>query len=518
MIAQSVLQACVNLGVREFVVCAGSRNSDLVHGLLQHRDQVELYSFFEERSAAFFALGRTLSQPYPVAIITTSGTAAAELLPAVIEAHYQERPLVMITADRPIRYRGSGAPQAIEQSELFSVYAETYDLESDDDVRSFGAATDEVRSPLHLNVCLEEPGKEIPEIHLKWTDRHRPAPNHQQASDFLALERFLEKPTPLLVIAGCLTPDPKLVATLASLNAPILADATSGLHAEPSLAHLILRGGDRTAQQLELGKVLRLGGVPSFRFWRDLETQANIDVLSLSNRPFSGLACHSMLFEYAPGCFEASSQNTLTDWKEIEAAQAAHLERLLSQYPHSEPAQLRALLTYIPIDAQLFVGNSLPIRELSLVAARKLPWPVYANRGANGIDGNLATSFGLAAGQEQGETWGLFGDLTTLYDLAAPGLLSELPHTQTRTVVINNGGGKIFRRLPNFQGIAPNDTAIIENHHQFDFQSWAQAWGIDYHLIQANGLAESLSCQHAILEIRPDENQTEAFWADYLQN
>ena len=120
MIAQSVLQACMNLGVREFVVCAGSRNSDLVHGLLQHRDQVQLYSFFEERSAAFFALGRTLAQPYPVAIITTSGTAAAELLPAVIEAHYQERPLVMITADRPIRYRGSGAPQAIERSELSS--------------------------------------------------------------------------------------------------------------------------------------------------------------------------------------------------------------------------------------------------------------------------------------------------------------------------------------------------------------------------------------------------------------
>ena len=185
MIAQSVLQVCLNFGVREYVVCAGSRNSDLVHGLLQHRDQLQLYAFFEERSAAFFALGRTLSQPSPVAIITTSGTAAAELLPAVIEAHYQKRPIVLITADRPVRYRGSGAPQAIEQTKLFGPYAKAFDLESEADIRSFEAATNEVNGPLHLNVCLEEPDELIPEIHLQLTKTYHPPTNQQQGNRLL---------------------------------------------------------------------------------------------------------------------------------------------------------------------------------------------------------------------------------------------------------------------------------------------------------------------------------------------
>ncbi len=518
MIAQSVLQACLNLGVREFVVCAGSRNSDLVHGLLQHRGQLQLYSFFEERSAAFFALGRTLAQLNPVAIVTTSGTAVAELLPAVIEAYYQERPLVLITADRPTRYRGSGAPQAIEQSEIFGSYARAYDLETETDVSSFDSAHLEVKGPLHLNVCLEEPAREIPTIHLSLYDKLRTTTNTQPASNSPALKRFLEKSSPLLVIAGCLNPDRALVTALESLSAPILADATSGLHAEPSLTHLLLRGGDRTAQKLEFGKVLRFGGVPSFRLWRDLETQAEIDVLSLSNRPFSGLARHSMRLDCPPESFESCDQQVPANWETIETTQADRLESALSQYPQSEPAQLRTLLTHLPSSAQLFVGNSLPIRELGLVSARKLPWPTYANRGANGIDGNLATCLGLAAGNDAPETWGLFGDLTTLYDLAAPGMLTELPNACTRTVVINNMGGKIFRRLPNFKGLTPIDTATIENHHQFDFQGWAQAWGLDYHLIQANGLDSNHLGQHAILELRPDEDQTEAFWADYSRN
>jgi 2-succinyl-5-enolpyruvyl-6-hydroxy-3-cyclohexene-1-carboxylate synthase len=222
-----------------------------------------------------------------------------------------------------------------------------------------------------------------------------------------------------------------------------------------------------------------------------------------------------MLFEYTPGCLKASPQPAPTNWRTIEEARSDQLDTLLSQYPSSEPAQLRALLRHVPSSAQLFVGNSLPIRELSLVGARKLPWRIYANRGANGIDGNLATCFGLSAGEEAPETWGLFGDLTTLYDLAAPGLLTELPNTCTRTVVINNVGGKIFRRLPNFRGLAARDTASIENHHHFDFQSWAHSWGLDYHLLQNNGLEDTHIGQHAILEVRPDESQTEAFWADY---
>lgn len=127
-------------GARDFCVCAGSRNSPLLAVL-----GVDVFSFVDERSAAFFALGRIKLHSSPVAVVTTSGTAAAELLPAAIEAYYSGLPLILITADRPARFRGTGAPQSIEQAGLFGVYAET-------SLPSWSGSR-----PLHLNVEFDEP-------------------------------------------------------------------------------------------------------------------------------------------------------------------------------------------------------------------------------------------------------------------------------------------------------------------------------------------------------------------------
>ena len=110
-VAQSVLDSCAEAGITDYVVCAGARNAPLVLALVE-AEGIALWNHFEERSAGFFALGRTTDTGRPCAVVTTSGTAAAELLPAVIEAHYQGRPLLVITADRPVAFRGSGAPQA----------------------------------------------------------------------------------------------------------------------------------------------------------------------------------------------------------------------------------------------------------------------------------------------------------------------------------------------------------------------------------------------------------------------
>ena len=131
-------------GVTDFCVCAGSRNSPLL-AVLGVLTDVRLFSFVDERSAAFFALGRAKQHGVPVAIVTTSGTAVAELLPAAIEAFYSGIPLILISADRPARYRGTGAPQSIEQEAIFGVYAET-------SLESWSRTT-----PLHLNIEFDEP-------------------------------------------------------------------------------------------------------------------------------------------------------------------------------------------------------------------------------------------------------------------------------------------------------------------------------------------------------------------------
>ena len=110
-----VIVACIAAGIKEYVVCAGARNLSAVVALADHAEtgelgEVTLFSHFEERAAGFFALGRSMQTGIPCAVVTTSGTAVAELLPAVIEAHYQRRPLVVISADRPLDFRGTGAP------------------------------------------------------------------------------------------------------------------------------------------------------------------------------------------------------------------------------------------------------------------------------------------------------------------------------------------------------------------------------------------------------------------------
>lgn len=155
--AEFVLKICREQDIQEFCVCAGARNAPLVQLLEQSADQ-KRFHFFEERSAAFFALGRIAASGKPVAVITTSGTAAAECLPAMIEAHYQQLPLLAITADRPTRYRGSGSPQTIDQVGIFSSYVEAvWDCEAESVVSAWKNWS--LRRPFQLNVCFEEPTK-----------------------------------------------------------------------------------------------------------------------------------------------------------------------------------------------------------------------------------------------------------------------------------------------------------------------------------------------------------------------
>ncbi len=142
--ARELIQQTRRAGADEFCVCAGSRNSPLL-AVLASMSDVRLFSFVDERSAAFFALGRIKQHGKPVGVVTTSGTAVAELLPATVEAYYSSLPLLLITADRPARFRGTGAPQTIEQDEIFGPYAQQ-SIESWDRT-----------APLHVNIEFDEP-------------------------------------------------------------------------------------------------------------------------------------------------------------------------------------------------------------------------------------------------------------------------------------------------------------------------------------------------------------------------
>ncbi len=530
-IAAEVIAACGRLGVRTFCVCAGSRNHDLLLQLLRGPWQGEMLPFFEERSAAFFALGRCLAGGRPAAVLTTSGTAAAELLPAAIEAHYLGLPLVLVTADRPLRFRGTGAPQAIEQSHLFGPYADYRGDVTKPGDAEWACQGWMGRHPLHLNVSLEEPSGETVQtgqlaMSLRPPDTE-PAPFTRE--DLASFRRFLRLPGPCLVALGqCRGMDGFAgIRFLDRIGAPILAEATSGLRGHPDLEHLLIKGGELVLRDLPIRKVLRLGGVPSGRWWRDLE-KSGVEVFSLAPSGFPGLARPSECLACEPAAVAAAvdpvRQEVPAGW-EIRDIMATHwLSGLLKRFPGSEPSMLHQLSQVIDGPGTLFLGNSLPLREWNLAAKREQAERLrcFALRGANGIDGALSTFLGLCENGQ--ENWGVFGDLTALYDLAAPWALRHARRDlRVRFVVLNNGGGGIFRHLPSLRGLSEAEKDLFYGGHYLSFEPWARMWNLGYRLVTGEraeeeilGLPESSwksdEARDEIIEIRPDPGQTQEFW------
>ncbi|MEO0444588.1 MAG: 2-succinyl-5-enolpyruvyl-6-hydroxy-3-cyclohexene-1-carboxylic-acid synthase [Verrucomicrobiota bacterium] len=510
VLAKAVVTRCLERGIREYVVCSGSRNSPLVIELLRYADSddVTVWSHFEERAASFFALGRSRSLEAPVAVVTTSGTAVGELYPAMIEALYQRVPLLAITADRPKRYRGTGAPQAIEQAGIFCLYSTAnWDLDQSDlDFSQWDGW-----GPAHLNICLEEPLLSSPvseELDGDVPKIKAPLPAHEPPFP-VSRKRGLRVPD--VVLLGSLFAQEREAVEqfLIDLGRPILADATSGLRESASLRSLMITGGEREVDVSSLRAILRVGGVPSFRIWRDLES-ADVSVYSVLCRGFSGLARTSLLFDELSELDFRNVDLPKTAFGEGETPE--ELDRLLEAYPQSEPGVFRKLSSLIPHETSVFLGNSLPVREWNLAAIYDKEHRYWANRGANGIDGGLSTWMGLSAASAE-ESWGIFGDLTTLYDLSAPWISKQLVPGSRRLVVVNNGGGRIFGRLPGLSQVRPSTRKITECEHTLSFKPLAELWGFDY---QAWGKGSpKLGGENVLLEIVPSPEQTKAFWKEW---
>lgn len=507
------------LGVREFCICAGARNAPIIDALVRNGSSVR--SFFDERSAAFFALGRVMQTRVPAAVLTTSGTAAAELFPAIIEAHYQNLPLVAITADRPSRYAGSGAPQAIEQQGLFGGYASrTVEIEC----RATGEfektdAGSWSGGPVHFNVRLEE-GLEESQIgsRIQQAGGDKAARREVDKSavpDRRRWHEFWAEDGDLVVLAAGIHPAdvPAARDFLLGLNSPVVAEATANLGVEESLGHLMLRGGEELLRASDFKRVLRLGCVPSWRWWRDLEKREEVSVLGVSRAPFRGLARSGKVSVVPWEMLEQSEVEGRKPAGQTASARgiAAKLDALLGANPSSEPAWMRHLSGFIGAGATVFLGNSLPLREWNLAADTPRPGTkFFANRGVNGIDGLMSTWLGISA--DAREAWLIVGDLSALHDMNAAWILAQLPAGKRRIVVINNGGGKIFTHVRWLDALAPDAKRAMENPHLFSFEPWARMWGMKYRLFTDSHQLGDDSAMCCLWEVRPDAGQTGAFW------
>lgn len=493
-LAAGILRSCWRLGVREIVLCAGARNAPFVT-ILSEENPFHVFPFFEERSAGFFALGKMQALNRPVVVITTSGTAAAELLPAAIEADYQGLPLIILSCDRPRRYRGSGAPQTINQIGLYSHYVEkTWDIE--------GICREELefslRRPAHINVCFDEPliDGEVKSLDLA---EFTPAPRTEFFPDeYVALKA--EKP--LIVVGGLPAgAGQAIVKALRQWKRPALIESPSNLRGHPELSEIEILGGEKSLAQIDYDGVIRIGSVPTLRLWRDLEN-ASCPVAHFSHLPFSGLPRERVVF---PLLAISTLRGEFRPWTNAERTadqqRASSQRALLRKYSQSEPAWVEWLSRNIPSRARVFIGNSLPIREWDFAAVRDGGHEIFANRGVNGIDGLISTFQGLA--HSENSNWCVIGDLSALYDLSGPWPNRQQKIRDLNLVIINNGGGKIFHRL--FHNV------LFENQHDLNFKAWAEMWGWDYQRLEQPKKLEA-AVRPRVIEIAPSNEQTENFW------
>ncbi len=513
-LANGILKQLAERGVNEIVLCSGARNSPFVC-LLDLSKTFKVYRFFEERSGSFFALGRIKQSGRPVAIITTSGTASAELFPSIIESHYSGLPLVAVTADRPRQCRGTGAPQSINQVGLFGEHVE-YSVDiADEEMWTLDNWL--AKGPLHINVCFNEPLIDEPVTSISYKvgePEGLTISSSKIETQRKELSQFMEEYENPLFIVGPLRQNEveSVEEFLSQCKNLILAEALSGLRESARLNQRLLKSGESILSPKYFDSVIRIGGIPTTRFWRDLENNPQLmPVFSLSSQKFPGLSrCQHLqsqllkLFNGFKPTVPANNEKNASA-KLLDQSIYSACDALLDKYPTSEPAMVHRLSLLMGKNAHLYLGNSLPIREWDIFASREENnWVVSGNRGVNGIDGQISSFLGFCS--EKHSNWGIFGDLTTMYDLSAPWILDQLSVKDIKLVIINNGGGQIFSRM--------FSSKTFLNEHSMRFQNWAKMWNINWcRWEQVPSKFEEV--EPAVIELSPNAEATKLFWQEY---
>jgi 2-succinyl-5-enolpyruvyl-6-hydroxy-3-cyclohexene-1-carboxylate synthase len=485
-------------GVTDAVICPGSRSTPLALALAQ---RLRIHIRLDERSAAFYALGLSMAQGRPTVICTTSGTAAAELHPAVVEAHHARVALIVCTADRPPELHQVGASQTIDQIGLFTSatrWAVAPGVPAEGQQATWrplaARALAEAQygplgpGPVHLNLAFRDPliGQADPLPEKAGPTLTRPIPAQPKIDEPLGGRG-------LFILGGGATAKPIQVQALAArLGWPVLADPRSGARSEGAIAAAdsIVRTGPPLPEVVVLmgaqwlSKVLadyvaaaaasgaRIIAVDPWWQWTD-----PAHVVSEFHHVDPDAWVEGALRSASPG-----DPAWLALWQSLEEKAQAAITIALGQEV-SEPQVARMVARHAAAtDGAIMVSASMPMRDLEWFApALPVPPLVMANRGANGIDGVVSTALGVAASGQR--TFALMGDLTFLHDVSGLVNLPDLPCT---FVVVDNGGGGIFSFLPQASAVAHD---IFEQHFgtppTSDVAAVARGFGLDVYEVSS---------------------------------
>jgi 2-succinyl-5-enolpyruvyl-6-hydroxy-3-cyclohexene-1-carboxylate synthase len=498
------------LGVRHAVIAPGSRSTPMALALAD-RDEMHVHVVHDERSAAFVALGLGLDGG-PALLLCTSGTAAANFYPAVVEAGLSEIPMIVLTADRPEELRGVGAPQTIDQIDLYGrhvVWSRDPGVPVDAE-RSLwrelavDAWSHALRGPVQLNLAFREPllgdvGDLPPRSEGVSRSSGHGAPGARR-SDAVPT---LESPRGVIVVGGRSGVDADAVSALAERTGwPIVADPLSQMRHLPgaiSTADAILRNERFAADHLP-GVIVRLGRPAASKVlaqWTARATAAGATMLQVGGPglidPDHNVAAVVTIDDLLAAVSSTTSAGGewIAAWKSADHVADSVIVDTLSRFDElTEPGVARTLADTIDDGADLVVASSMPVRDLEWFGGSRAR--AYANRGANGIDGVLGTALGRALGGRP--TFVLLGDLAFVHDSNALTAL-HARNADLRIAVVDNDGGGIFSFLP-------QATALPEDRFELlfgtplgvDVVALATSYGLDARTVQAvDELVEQLA-------------------------
>lgn len=505
-----LIEELVRLGVQDICIAPGSRSSPLTLAAAAHPG-IRTHLHFDERGLGFLALGLAQGLQRPVALIVTSGSAVANLLPAVVEARQSGIPLWLLTADRPAELVSCGANQAIDQTQIFAGYP-VHQLQlpvPDNGIAPSWllAALDQAAfqqqqtpGPVQINCPFREPlypveGQRLPDNALRglnaWLSSTQPWTQYQTTQPVCPVSPAWPevRQSKGIIVAGRLhrREDAAAVLKLARQTGwPLLADIQSQLRFHPqaiTYADLALHHPQFRAELAQAETLLLFGArLVSKRLQTLINThhwQHCWQIDSSSERLDNGLPVRQR-FVVSPElwCQAHHCEPQRIPWQPLQTWE----QKLASLIESHLPAWSEITLCHqlnSQLQGVLFAGNSMPIRLLDMLGTAGFPPAhVYTNRGASGIDGLIATAAGVARAHPQQATTLLLGDTSALFDLNSLALLRELSSPFV-LIIINNDGGNIFHMLP-----VPEQNQIREHYYQLphglNFRAGAEQFGLAY--------------------------------------
>ncbi len=505
-LATVLVDELLRCGLREAVLAPGSRSAPLALAL-QEADvagRLRLHVRIDERSAGYLALGLAKASGVPVPVVTTSGTAAANLHPAVLEADQSGVPLVLLTADRPPELRSTGANQTIDQVKLFGdavrMFAEVgvpARVEGQTAYwraltgRAWAAARGTLTGdpgPVHLNVALRDPL--VPDADPSWPEplggRPDGAPwTHTETA--VALAPNVHLPARTLVVVGDADPAiGRAAARLAEEHGwPVVSEPSGNARSGPNAISTgaLLLGVEGFVARARPEQVLVVGrptlSRPVTALLRD--ARVGVSVVATTARWADATRTAAQVLPALPAAdgHHDPDAEWLRLWQDAERAARRAVDEVLATTAGSELRLARDLPAALPVDALLYLGSSMPIRDHFLAAAPRDGVTVMANRGAAGIDGTVSSAMGAALAWQRdggGRAFAVLGDLTALHDGNGLVLGPDEPTPELTYVVVNNDGGAIFGLLePGAGGRDDGFERVFGTPHGVDLAAWCGA-------------------------------------------